>query len=77
MAEETLHESSRLARPDRIARIAARAEILLGSTQRAVVWLTRANRALGGAMPLDLLETDAGLDQVEVALGRLEYGVYS
>jgi uncharacterized protein YPO0396 len=40
-------------------------------------WLNRPNRALGGAVPLELLETDSGTEQVDTILGRIEYGVYS
>jgi uncharacterized protein (DUF2384 family) len=32
---------------------------------------------LGGRTPLSLLTTDAGRDQVEKLLLRIEYGVYS
>lgn len=40
-------------------------------------WLKRPNPALGGVVPLDLLETDEGAAQVDTILGRIEYGVYS
>ena len=40
-------------------------------------WLHTANRALGGQMPLQLLDTDLGSRQVEEILGRIEYGVFS
>ena len=40
-------------------------------------WLQKPNRALGGAIPIDLLSSDLGADQVETILGRIEYGVYS
>lgn len=40
-------------------------------------WLNRPNRSLGGAVPLELLETEAGSEQVDTILGRIEYGVYS
>jgi putative toxin-antitoxin system antitoxin component (TIGR02293 family) len=40
-------------------------------------WLKTPNRALGGEIPLQRLETDEGSQQVETILGRIEYGVYS
>ena len=67
-------ESDRLAR---LARVVARAEEALGSTQKAHHWLKRENRALGGAQPLSLLDSDAGALAVENVLGRIEHGVYS
>jgi len=67
-------ESDRLYR---LARVGARAVDVLGSAQDAVVWLRQTNRALGGAAPLELLETDAGVEQVDEILGRIEYGMFS
>ena len=34
-------------------------------------------RALGGAIPLRLAETDVGTRAVEALLGRMEHGVYT
>jgi putative toxin-antitoxin system antitoxin component (TIGR02293 family) len=67
-------ESDRLLR---LARVVARAEEVLGSSERAGAWLRGPVRALGGARPLDLLDTDLGAQQVEQVLGRIEHGVYS
>jgi putative toxin-antitoxin system antitoxin component (TIGR02293 family) len=61
----------------RFARIATRASEVLGSEEKAQLWLHRPNRALGNILPLNLLATDAGVEQVETVLGRLEHGVYS
>jgi putative toxin-antitoxin system antitoxin component (TIGR02293 family) len=75
-------ETRRL-RPDesdrvfRFARIAARASDVLGSEEKAGLWLHRPNRALGNKPPITLLGTDAGIEQTEIVLGRLEHGVYS
>ncbi len=75
-------ETRRL-RPDesdrvfRFARIAARAHDVLGSEEKAGLWLHRPNRALGKRSPITLLGTDAGIEQIEMVLGRLEHGVYS
>jgi len=67
-------ESDRLVR---VARVAASAEAVLGDRQKAGRWLQKPNRALGGAVPLDLLGSDLGAGQVETVLGRVEHGVHS
>jgi len=50
---------------------------VLGSIDKARVWLKTPNRALGCEMPLDLLDTDIGTRQVEEVLLRLNYGIFS
>jgi putative toxin-antitoxin system antitoxin component (TIGR02293 family) len=64
-------------RRSRLAGVAARAAEVLGTTEKADRWLQRPNRALGGRVPLELLDTDAGTQQVAEVLGRIEHGVYS
>jgi putative toxin-antitoxin system antitoxin component (TIGR02293 family) len=61
----------------RLARIAARAEEVLGSLEKARLWLLQPNRALGSTTPLSLLDTDEGARHVEAILGRIEHGVFS
>lgn len=67
-------ESDRLFR---LSRIAARAEDVLGTSEKARRWLHASNRALGRETPLGLLDTDLGARQVEAILGRIAHGVYS
>lgn len=67
-------ESDRLYR---LANIAARAVEVLGSPHHAALWLRHPNRALGGAVPLELLDTELGAEQVDEILGRIQYGLYS
>ncbi len=67
-------ESDRLYR---VARVAARASDVLGSTEKAERWLKKPNQALGGEAPLHMLDTDIGARQVEAVLGRIEHGVAS
>lgn len=43
----------------------------------AMSWLRRPQPRLGGEVPLDLLVTQAGADEVEALLRRIDYGVYS
>ena len=61
----------------RMARVYANAVELLGDARIATQWLGTPNRALGGEVPLDLLDTDTGARMVEDVLGRIAYGVYS
>jgi putative toxin-antitoxin system antitoxin component (TIGR02293 family) len=59
-----------------------RAESILSSAVRVLedeiaarAWVSRPNRALGGEVPLALLDTEAGYELVMDTLGRIEYGV--
>lgn len=61
----------------RLARVAARAESVFQDRARAHTWLRRPNRSLGGAVPLELLDTDLGGDSVLDVLYRIEDGVFS
>lgn len=70
----SVDESDRLAR---LARLIVRAEEALGDVRSARHWLATPNRALGGDIPLHLLDSDAGALAVDRVLGRIEYGVYS
>lgn len=67
-------ESDRLYR---IAHITQFAATTLGSVDKAQLWLKRENRALGGATPLSLLDTELGQRQVEEALLHLSHGIYA
>ncbi len=67
-------ESDRLYR---IARVAAFAEEILGARDKARRWLRKPNRALGDCVPMDLLDTEAGSQQVVDVLGRIDAGVFS
>jgi len=67
-------ESDRLVR---LARLAAIAEDVLGTREKAGRWLQKPNRALGGAVPLEQLDTELGAHQVEEVLGRIAHGIVS
>lgn len=67
-------ESDRLFR---LGRVAAVAEEVLGTTEKAAGWLRHPNPALGGKTPVRCLDTDLGAQQVETVLGRLAHGVFS
>lgn len=61
----------------RVARIAALAVDVLESEEGALAWLKRPQTGLGGEVPLALLTTHAGIDEVEKLLLRIEHGVYA
>jgi putative toxin-antitoxin system antitoxin component (TIGR02293 family) len=65
------YESDRLYR---LARIVALADEFLGDHEKAIRWLKRPNRALGGISPVAALDTELGARQVENVLGRIAYG---
>ncbi len=64
-------ESDRLYR---LARIVALAKKYIGSSEDAVLWLKKPNRALGGEAPLALIDTEVGARAIENVLGRIAYG---
>ena len=61
----------------RAARLYAIAAEVLEDSAAAAQWLKSAQRALGGAVPLELAETDVGSRAVEALLGRMEHGVFT
>lgn len=70
----TPQESDRLYR---LSRTIEQATEVLGSAEKARRWLKSPNRALGGEVPFDLLDTDIGAHQVEEVLVRLNHGIFS
>lgn len=70
----TAEESDRLVR---LARIFTHAINVFGDRDKAAKWIQRPNRALRNTAPIDTLDTDLGVQEVETILGRIEYGVYS
>jgi putative toxin-antitoxin system antitoxin component (TIGR02293 family) len=61
----------------RLAQVYSTAAETLGDEGKAAEWLKTPNRALRGGRPLDQLDTDPGVREVEDVLGRIAYGVYS
>ena len=55
----------------RLAQVYANAAETLGSGDKAAAWLKTPNRALRGGRPLDQLDTDPGVREVEDLLGRI------
>jgi putative toxin-antitoxin system antitoxin component (TIGR02293 family) len=67
-------EQDRIYRADRVW---SRAVEVLEDEDAARAWIRRANRSLGGAAPLSLLDTEVGYELVLDTLSRIEYGVVS
>lgn len=63
--------SDRLSRIDRIFGLAVE---VFGDADKAAEWLKRPSRALGKELPLMLLDTDAGTQQVERELRQIQHG---
>lgn len=61
----------------RLSKVIAVAEDVLESAANARSWLHRPQPGLAGRVPLELLVTQAGADQVETLLRRIDYGVYT
>jgi len=69
------NESDRLLRAARL--FGKVLQLFEGDRDAAVEWLTTAQTALGGGVPLDLARTELGVQEVERLVGRLEHGVFS
>jgi putative toxin-antitoxin system antitoxin component (TIGR02293 family) len=52
-------------------------ELFEGDAAAARTWLSSAQPALGGAVPLSVAKTEIGAREVEHLIGRLEHGVFS
>ncbi|MFK9079237.1 antitoxin Xre/MbcA/ParS toxin-binding domain-containing protein [Pseudomonas neuropathica] len=61
-------------RLDRIATVGHLAEEVFESQEKAAQWMSTANKALGGAAPIMLCETEIGARQVRRVLHALEWG---
>jgi putative toxin-antitoxin system antitoxin component (TIGR02293 family) len=61
----------------RLAHLLAHALRVFDESQTVSSWMRTPSPALGMVTPLSLLDTAAGVEQVDTILGRIEYGVYS
>lgn len=59
----------------RLLRVIAQARTTFGALDKAGRWLRRPTRALDGAAPLDLLDTDIGAQRVARLLGWIDHGI--
>jgi putative toxin-antitoxin system antitoxin component (TIGR02293 family) len=60
-----------------MAGVVALAKEILGTEEKASRWMNNPNRALGGQLPFDRLDTEPGVRSVEEVLHRIAYGMYS
>ena len=65
-------ESDRLYR---LARVIAHANRVFEHPEESADWMQSPNAALGKQQPLNLLNTDIGVQQVDQVLGRIEHGI--
>jgi putative toxin-antitoxin system antitoxin component (TIGR02293 family) len=68
-------ESDRALRASRL--FGSALELFEGDAAAARAWLSSAQQALGGAVPLAVAKTELGAREVEQLIGRLEHGVFS
>ncbi len=68
-------ESDRLARAARVFALAL--ALFEGDRDSTHRWLTTPQRALGGATPLKVANTDVGVKEIENLILRTEHGVFS
>lgn len=75
--EGRLHpdESDRVIRASRLFGRAL--DLFDGNAEAAKSWLLGPQRALGGAVPLEIARTEVGAREVERLIGRLEQGVFT
>lgn len=69
--------SQRADRVYRFARIVAIAEDMFEDKKEALKWLNNPQHGLGGRVPFDMLQTDAGAREVEELLFRIDYTAIS
>lgn len=61
----------------RLKNIVAEAERVFAHPEKAHRWLRKPCRALEGAVPLELLETETGAKIVENELGLIDHGMFA
>ncbi len=61
----------------RVARVAAHAVDVFGNEEKARAWLNKPCRALGGAIPTTLLDTDLGVQTVDKELHAIGHGLFA
>ncbi|NQX54470.1 DUF2384 domain-containing protein [Pedobacter panaciterrae] len=50
---------------------------VFGDHEKFNKWVQTTNRALGNRIPLDVMDTIFGIDEVKSIIGRIQHGVYS
>lgn len=60
----------------RLARISSEADRVFGSPDKSSRWLRKANAALAGNRPIDLLKSETGSRAVDELLGQIDHGMF-
>lgn len=68
-------ESDRVLRTSRL--FARATDLFDGNADAARDWLMSPQRALGGAVPVEIAKTEVGAREIENIIGRLEHGVFT
>ena len=68
-------ESDRVLRASRL--FARATDLFNGNPDAARRWLMSSQRALGGAVPMEIARTEVGAREIERIIGRLEQGVFT
>jgi putative toxin-antitoxin system antitoxin component (TIGR02293 family) len=68
------NERLSVAEADRVLRLK---RVVFGEPARAYRWLRKPSRALGGAVPIELLETEEGARVVENEIGVIDHGMFA
>lgn len=61
---------------ERVLKIFIHADEVFGDRRKAQRWLREPCRAIGGVVPLSLLQSNEGSEIVREELVRIEYGIY-
>jgi putative toxin-antitoxin system antitoxin component (TIGR02293 family) len=59
----------------RLAKVYERANQVLGNDENVRAWLKSAQVGLGNIIPLDLLDSDKGTEEILNLLNRIEFGI--
>lgn len=70
-------EATEADRVYRLARIYAHASDAFDDEDLARAWFCQPNRALRGAKPIELLDTEIGVARIERLLEQIEHGVFT
>ena len=49
---------------------------VFGDESEAKLWLKEPKSALQGKAPIQVINTESGIQQVELMLGRIEHGIF-
>lgn len=60
----------------RIQAVAECIELFEGDKNAAERWMSQPVRGLGFKTPKDLLESETGIEQLRLLMGRLEHGIF-